>query len=333
MTISDSDAAKLGWLALVAENIFTEGAKTPKASPLIAGLGWEPVALLVATDVDPLDFKQGAEPDGLGFGATSYYGFLAHAVADPTRFVVVVRGTMDPAEWAIDARFPLVDHPEGKGMEVENGFWSVYQTMQAVDLDGAANPAPAAQGLRARIGTGSAVVVGHSLGSALATYLTYDLVKPGGPQVSACLFASPHTGNAAWVAAFDAAVKDYALFNYILDVVPKVPFDAPPLIQYSKLPRERLLDPRTAQANIVFDVASQHHVICYSAMLDYADTAAWPGVVNEPTWTSVIGPVGGLSLNHNLAVGVAAAVAELEDAGRVAVRLISVAAEAKGTHV
>ena len=335
MTISDPDAAKLGWLALVAENMYLPGSRTPSANALLPQLGFVLVGLLVATDVDPLVFELDAlgEPKGLGFGDTTYYGFLAHAAADPTRFVVAVRGTMAPAEWAIDARFPLISHPHGGGMAVESGFWSIYRTMQVVDLDGAANAAEAAPGLKARIGAGSVTVVGHSLGSALATYLTYDLVGLGGLQVSACLFASPNTGNAAWAAGFDAAVTDYALFNYILDIVPKVPFDAPPLIQYSSLSRARILDPRTAEANIAFDLLSHHHVICYSAMLDYAATAAWPGVIGEPTWHSVLGPVGGLSLNHDLAVATAAAVEQLDDFDRVAVRLISVTADAKGAHV
>jgi hypothetical protein len=332
MPFTDAEAARLGFLALVAENLFQQGERTPRPGPQIHDLGYVPVALLIATDVDPLAFKldAGVETRDIGFGETSYYGFLARAADDPTRFVVAVRGTMDPAEWAIDARFPLISHPDGNGLAVESGFWSIYRTMRTVDLDGASNEAPAAEGLKARIGEGSVVVVGHSLGSALATFLVYDLVRGAKRAVSACLFASPRTGNAAWVSAFAAAVEDYALFNYILDVVPKVPFDVPPLIQYSTLPGARVLDPRTAEANIAFDLASHHHVICYSAMLDYAETAAWPGVVGEATWASVLGPTGGWSLNHELAVAAAGVVEKLEGYERRTVRLIKTMAEAKG---
>ncbi len=335
MAISDVEAARLGLLALVAENLFLQGQTTPKPLKPVEDLGYVPVALLVATDVDPLDFKlaPGDEAREIGFGETSYYGFLAHAADDPTRFVVAVRGTMDPAEWAIDARFPLVAHPDGNGMRVESGFWSIYSTMQAVDLDGASHAAPAAAGLKARVGAGAVTVVGHSLGSALATYLAYDLAKGGGDGVSACLFASPRSGDETFVAAFDKAVKDYALNNYILDVVPKVPFDAPPLIQYSTLSKARVLDPRTAQANIAFDLASHHHVLCHCAMLDYHGTAAWPGIAGEPTWTSVLGPTGGWSLNHEMAVVAAAVVEKLEGYERRAVQLIRMMAETKGPHV
>ena len=335
--VTTADAAKLGWLALVSENLFLEGKTKPRDVAPIEGLGYTPVAVLIARDVDPLALRQTSDAALalLGLGDTSYYGFLARATIDPNRFVICVRGTMDPAEWAIDARFPTIAHPDGGGLEVESGFWSIYETMQMVDLDGVSNPVRAATGLAEKIDAAAVTVVGHSLGSALATYLTYDLVKSAKGPVSACLFASPRTGNAAWVVAFDKAVKEYALYNYILDVVPKVPFDALPLIQYSTLPRETVLDPLTVEANIAFDIPSHHHVICYSAMLNYQATVAWPGVVGDGTWASVIGPVpvSGFSLNHDLAVGVAIAVEKLEGFGREAVRLISVTAQAKGAHV
>jgi hypothetical protein len=54
-------------------------------------------------------------------------------------------------------------------------------------------------GLVERIGAGAVTVIGHSLGSALATYLTYDLAKALKEKVSACLFASPRSGNKTWV--------------------------------------------------------------------------------------------------------------------------------------
>ena len=335
MSPTPQQAAQFGWLALVAENLFLAGKTTPSSTAPIEALGYTPVALLIATDADPIFVKQteeGARID-LGFGETSYYGFLARDKTDANRFVVAVRGTMDPAEWAIDARFPLISHPDGGALAVESGFWSIYATMRLVDLDGASNIVPAPEGIAEKVGAGAVTVVGHSLGSSLATYLTYDLVKHVRGPVSACLFASPRTGNAAWVAAFAAAVKDYRLYNYILDVVPKVPFDVLPLIQYSTLPNATVLDPRTVEANIAFGLHSHHHVICYAAMLDYHGTAAWPGVAGEATWSSVLGPVGGVNLNHDLAVAVALAVEKLEGFGRTAVRLISATAASKGPHV
>src|SRR6202034_4599795 len=66
-------------------------------------------------------------------------------------------------------------------------------------------------------------IVGHSLGAALATYLTLDLTRAGlRARVSACLFASPRTGNQPFVTLFDQTIADYRLFNYMLDIVPRV---------------------------------------------------------------------------------------------------------------
>ena len=113
---------------------------------------------------------------------------------------------------------------------------------------------------------GPVTVVGHSLGAALATYLALDLARGGlGTRVSACLFASPHTGNQAFVELFDKTITDYRLFNYILDVVPRVPLG----LGYSPLPRRTVIQPATAEANIRVTIECNHHVICYCAMLDY----------------------------------------------------------------
>ena len=117
--------------------------------------------------------------------------------------------------------------------------------------------------------TAIVTVVGHSLGSALATYLTLDLARGGlRDRVSACLFASPHAGNQAFVDLFDRTIADYRLFNYILDIVPRVPLG----LGYTPLSRRTVLQPATAEASIRIDVSCNHHVICYCAMLDYEGT-------------------------------------------------------------
>ena len=54
------------------------------------------------------------------------------------------------------------------------------------------------------VGAGTVTVTGHSLGSALATYLTLDVAVGLGDRATACLFASPRTGDAAWVELFDS---------------------------------------------------------------------------------------------------------------------------------
>jgi triacylglycerol lipase len=154
-------------------------------------------------------------------------------------------------------------------ISVEQGFWNLYASMQLISPTGAALGALAPAITNAAGSTGMVTVVGHSLGAALATYLTLDLARGGlGPRISACLFASPHTGNQAFVTLFDHTIADYRLFNYILDIVPRVPLG----LGYMPLPRRTVLQPATAEANIRVDIGCNHHVICYCAMLDYEGT-------------------------------------------------------------
>jgi len=57
---------------------------------------------------------------------------------------------------------------------VEQGFWTLYASMQLIGPTGAALGALAPAITNAAGSTGMVTVVGHSLGAALATYLTLD---------------------------------------------------------------------------------------------------------------------------------------------------------------
>ena len=143
----------------------------------------------------------------------------------------------------------------------------------------------AAEGVAALVGTGSVVVTGHSLGSALATYFTDDLAERLGSSVSACFFASPRTGDSPWASLFAANVREYRLFNYILDIVTHVP-----TLGYATLSNATVIQPSTAQAGIRLDVLCDHHVICYCAMIDYTDTMAAPTTAQDASCKSCILP-------------------------------------------
>jgi pimeloyl-ACP methyl ester carboxylesterase len=189
---------------------------------------------------------------------------------------VAIRGTDGFVEWVEDGEFLLVPYapmqalPAGSTtVHVEQGFWGIYASMQLIDPSGAAL-GPLAPAVATLAGpAGPVTVLGHSLGSSLATYLTLDLARSSpGARVSAILFASPHTGDQAFVTLFDKTVSHYRLFNYILDIVPRVPMG----LGYQPLPQRTVLQPSTAEAVIRMDVGCNHHVICYCAMLDYEGT-------------------------------------------------------------
>jgi len=269
MPFTDAAAARLGLLAKYAEDMYVAGdplalrqaPPVARQQPTIAA-GWQPAAYIAGSDAI---FPVGTANRQFTTGDTVFYGYLAHSVADPTSWAVVIRGTEGLVEWIIDGKFVPVPNPDHPGAFVEDGFWHLYASMSLRDFGGAVLDPNAAAGVAARVGSGSVVVVGHSLGSALATYFSQALAEkylPG--QVSACLFASPRTGDAAWTAIYDKTVSDYVVVNYVLDLVPHLP----PRPIYQTLPKVRLLDPATAKTAIKVDILCDHHVICHCAMLD-----------------------------------------------------------------
>ena len=288
MPTTNSQAAALGRLSIYAMDMLASVAAPPAApgqpapppptmNPLtppvdarIAKEGWDVLAYLVACDAVLGPDKR------VVCGAEAYYGFVAkrHDTAAPPRFVAVVRGTAGIVEWVEDAEFVPVPHPRLPEATVEQGFWSIYAGMRLIDLGGQAIGTDAASGITAAIAGAPLTVVGHSLGSALSTYLVYDLTMRG-VAVDACLFASPQTGDSAFVQAFDRAVADYRVFNYSVDVVPRVPMG----LGYETLPRATVLQPSTAEASVRFSVFCNHHVVCYCAMLDYEATMTDPDVL------------------------------------------------------
>jgi hypothetical protein len=136
----------------------------------------------------------------------------------------------------------------------------------------------------------------------------------------------------AWITAYAAVVSSYRLTNYILDVVPYAPFNAPPAFQYSTLPGALILLPSTAQAEVKFDIRCNHNVICYCAMIDCADTKKRASAEDAAAWRCILGPPA-FGLNRELTLALEKAVIALGGAAEHIVDLIDVTARAKGGHV
>jgi len=288
MAITDAQAVSFGLLAMFAVDMYggpTEGMLNPPADPRIAASGWTIVAYLTAQDV-VIPPEGGSSKELINWGRRVFFGYLARNNADPSSYVAAIRGTRGLVEWFIDGHFALVPHVNQPGVLVEQGFSGIYATMSLADpASGATTYQHAVDGIAATVGTGTLVVTGHSLGSALATYLTADLAARLGSRVSACLFASPRTGNRAWVDLFAATVKDYRLFNYILDIVPYVPTG-----NYAALPNATVIQPATAKAAVNLDIACGHRLLCYCAMIDFAATLEVPLTGKDDRAKACIGP-------------------------------------------
>ena len=334
MPITNPEAVDFGYLVAFAEGMYVPGSVAPHDEPRVAAAGWDIVGHLIARDSILPDMSSLGPNDAkaLRLGDLVFYGYVARNHADPARYAAAVRGTNGFAEWVIDADFFLRDAPSSPGAKVEQGFWSVYDTMTLVGLDGAQIGVKAADGIAKTVGAATVTICGHSLGSAVATYLSFDVAKLIGANARACLFASPRTGDLAWTTAYAATVATCRLMNYILDVVPYVPLDAPPAFQYSTLPSAEIILPSAAQAEVRFDVVCDHNVICYCAMIDYADTKARASAQDAASWHCIVGPPA-FSLNRLLTLALATAAEALGGAADDVLRLVDASARAKGGHV
>jgi len=116
------------------------------------------------------------------------------------------------------------------------------------------------------------------------------------------------------------------------DFVPYVPFDAPPAIPYSTLPGAQILLPSTAHAEVKFDIRCNHNLVCYCAMLDFADTKKRASAQDVEAWRCILGPPA-FGLNRELTLALEKPVIALGGAAEQVVDLIDVTARAKGGHV
>lgn len=236
---------------------------TPIADPRLLPRGYRIVGYLTGTDCV---FRCGRT---ITVGSMVCYGYLAESVATPGTFIVAIRGTEGILEWIEDGEFAPVPHRVAG--QVEAGFYGIYQSLEYRSADNKIWQVAAA-GIATAVGPGSVTVLGHSLGAPLASYLAFDLANPLllGQRVDACLFASPRPGDTAFGAAFTARLASYRVYNYELDVVPRVPRGP----DYTDLPLVTWIGIHSAKAHIKFDLACHHHLVSYCSMLDY-DLLDW----------------------------------------------------------
>lgn len=252
--ITRAVAASYALLARAAEEMHAFG-DTPALPLSFDTSDWELVGYLTAANA-----LFGAQ--ALGLGDRCYYGFLARSRSEPGKFAAVVRGTETNVEWLEDAEALLV-HAGVPGL-VSHGFWSIYSSMQYLGTR-------AAQAIARAEGIESLVVIGHSLGAALAAYLMAE-IKANAPSfhVEGALFACPRPGDANFAHYVDALVgrDNYAVFNHSRDIVPRLPFGLPFGLGFQPLPNVIWLTPAMSTAKVRDGVQCAHSAYTYAALLD-----------------------------------------------------------------
>lgn len=152
--------------------------------------------------------------------------------------VVVFRGTDSSSwynwaenmrAWRTDAAYPVPGAP--KALRLHSGFLVLWNSSSM----GPTIRASFAELLAAHP-TGPTLVLGHSMGGALAHLAALDLkIEHGLSDVKVYTFGAPRVGNAAFAEFFDSQVTEAWRFTHGRDIVPSVP---PILLGFHHVSRE-----------------------------------------------------------------------------------------------
>ncbi|HEY1677204.1 MAG TPA: lipase family protein [Candidatus Sulfotelmatobacter sp.] len=207
----------------------------------------------------------------LTFDKPTFYGIIAHNIANPDQRVIAIRGTANAVEWVDDAAaIPTPFRQVPSAGRVAGGFDRIYTSLKIVkrplprlraaatvpqkfegsfgeqleqevlareaERAGVAAPAPGVKHERRPRPT---IVTGHSLGAALATlFVMENAAKKKFDITTCCTFASPRVGNTEFARSFDQlAIDSWRIVN-TLDLVPRLPPHIPVILDYDHVGTE-----------------------------------------------------------------------------------------------
>ncbi|SFU70949.1 lipase family protein [Xenorhabdus koppenhoeferi] len=263
------EAANLAALVLYAAEMNNQyyNNPVPPADPRIKEDGWKVIAYISADDTSfSVKPRHGMLPEHV------CYGYVAKKNKFLNEYVVAIRGT-DPTILLEDIHDGLIDHtsPWAKfpTIEVSRGFFSIYDSMKLITVDpefhGDYSNLNLAKAMTQLIGiNGRFTITAHSLGSAIASYLMYE-IGSSIPNHSACLFACPRPGNNEFSQHITQNFGNFDVFNYVDDVIPHLP---PEILGYSSLTHIREFNTQT-NIDISDGPLCSHYLINYIARLNF----------------------------------------------------------------
>jgi hypothetical protein len=248
--------------AVPREDLNNRQGEIVQAGLVSGGNAYEVVTTVFANDLaTDMNQARGKEVVSIGFV------LQAAATGD---VVIALRGTEGIMEWVQDAKFGAVSCPFlSSGGKTEDGFTDMYQSMA---IDGAGGNATLAKSLATiawKKPVTSLTICGHSLGGALATLLALDVAANCPPPFNnpaAYTYASPKTGDPAFVSTYNHNVPNTFRVANRVDLVPKLPL--PPLYDHVsglfEVNPVKLVPPAVL---IKFDVRCEHILTSYLHLL------------------------------------------------------------------
>ncbi len=212
--------------------------------------------------------------DKVGAGQEELYGHIWRD-QNTRGLIISIRGTSDRQEWIDDAKFQLIKlepdlasttAKEAKNaVEVELGFHEIESSLTISSQAGTVKRTPLANYINTHSNLKSLTIVGHSMGSSLATLFAYK-TKLRRPELDIRLltFASPLTGAPNFSASFESQLEKSIRIVNRPDIVPKMPFAE---LGYKHVWRPVFIDSSDSK-RIVDSIACHHSLNTYLHMLD-----------------------------------------------------------------
>jgi hypothetical protein len=249
--INWNTAIQYALLVKIAESVNPSGSYGAAEMSQISSVGYTFLQTLygddLATDIDAHD------------GDVVTFGFLA--VSSAKELVAIIRGTDTILEWLHDASFLMVPTPiAGAHGTTEDGFTAIYKSLRIGPANGTQSAKDSIKGYLDNDSATSVTVCGHSLGGALATYLTLDVgLNTSCHAPTAYTYASPRAGDHTFAGSYNAAILSSYRIENRQDLVPKLPPILP--LPYEHVNTKYELNPPANQINPT--IPCMHHLTTY----------------------------------------------------------------------
>jgi hypothetical protein len=169
---------------------------------------------------------------------------------------VAFRGSSNLQNWLDNIQISKISPYNDKSINVEKGFYKAYNYVKHELISNLPI-------LAEKYNTNRLLITGHSLGAAMATLMTYDIITLFSDYTVSYLinFGSPRVGNPAFVSSFNQhtnSITHYRITHYH-DIVPHVPEE---FLGYLHISNEIWYNEDNSQYKICNDLAGEEDKTC-----------------------------------------------------------------------